>query len=148
MSRWAHTVQHHLDTPISCPVSYIGKRLILLNTDELQVVEGSKRWCLSYIVADLNQLEIKSTLDRCDSQRLVYTMSQKGAWKKKQANLIISNTDEWIGGSRLWVRVQVEACKQTNKQTNKASLFFFVSRSSSTWSYRSIVLLPTILLPL
>ena len=72
----------------------------------------------------------ESMLDRCDSQRLVYTMSQKGAWKKKQANLIVSNTDEWI-------RAESESelklvSKKTNKQTNKASLFFFVSRSSST----------------
>ena len=63
MSRQAHTGQHHLDTPISCPVSYIGKRLILSNTDELQVVEGSKRRRLSYIVADLNQLEINKQAD-------------------------------------------------------------------------------------
>ena len=67
----------------------------------------------------------KSTLDRCDSQRLVYTTSQKGAWKKKQANLIISNTDEWIRGSRLRVGVRVEACKQTNKQIKPAFFFLF-----------------------
>ena len=54
---------HCLDTPISCPVSYIGKRLILSNTDELQVVEGSKRQGLSYIVANLNQLEINKQAD-------------------------------------------------------------------------------------
>ena len=48
------------------------------------------------ILAVENKRCNESTLDR-----LVYTMSQKGAWKKKQANLIVSNTDEWIGGSRL-----------------------------------------------
>ena len=58
MSRRAHTGRHHLDTPISCPVSYI-----LSNTDELQVVEGSKRQRLSYIVANLNQLEINKQAD-------------------------------------------------------------------------------------
>ena len=63
MSRQAHTGRHRLDTPISCPVSYIGKRLILSNTDELQVVEGSKRQGLSYIVANLNQLEINKQAD-------------------------------------------------------------------------------------
>ena len=63
MSRRAHTGQHRLDTPISCPVSYIGKRLIPSNTDELQVVEGSKRQCLSYIAANLNQLEINKQAD-------------------------------------------------------------------------------------
>ena len=63
MSRQAHTGRHHLDTPISCPVSYIGKRLILSNTDELQVVEGSKRRRLSYIAADLSQLEMNKQAD-------------------------------------------------------------------------------------
>ena len=63
MSRQAHTGRHHLDTPISCPVSYIGKRLILSDTDELQVGEDSKRQHLSYIAADLNQLEINKQAD-------------------------------------------------------------------------------------
>ena len=63
MSRRAHTGRHCLDTPISCPVSYIGRKLILSNTDELQVVEGSKRQHLSYIAADLNQLETNKQAD-------------------------------------------------------------------------------------
>ena len=32
--------------------------------------------------------------ERCDSQRLDYTTNREGAWTKKQANLIVSNTDE------------------------------------------------------